>query len=101
MELAACSLSVPPEALGVVARLLGAPEFRRRGVGQLLLETAAGEAVVVGRHPMLDVATHLRPAIELYERCGWRRAGQVSTRFADGAVLDEYVYLAPPAPGAR
>jgi GNAT superfamily N-acetyltransferase len=97
MELAASRLDVAPEMLGVVARLIVSPERRRRGVGQTLLEKAATEAATRGLHPVLDVATHLQPAIDLYEHCSWVRAGKVSTQFADGRTLDEFVYLAPPA----
>ena len=97
MELAASSLDVGTERLGIVARLIVSPECRRNGVGRTLLERAATEAVTRGLYPMLDVATHLQPAIDLYEHCSWLRAGQVSTEFADGTALDEFVYLAPPA----
>jgi len=95
MAMAASALRVGTDELGVVARLIVAPECRRRGVGQALLHQAASEAVARDLYPMLDVASHLRPAIDLYERCGWLRAGEVSVSFADGTTLDEFVYLAP------
>jgi len=99
MALAASALGVSTDRLGVVARLMVDPDCRRRGVGKALLEEAASGAVARGLFPMLDVATRLQPAIGLYERCGWRRAGEVSLHFADGTTLDEFVYLAPPALG--
>ncbi len=97
MECAASSLGVPTEKLGIVARLLVSPDRRRRGIGQTLLHAAATEAVTRGLYPMLDVATHLQSAVDLYEHCAWVRAGQVATHFADGTTLHEFVYLAPPA----
>jgi len=39
--------------------------------------------------------TDLHPAIRLYERCGWTRAGRVGVRFRNGITLEEYVYLGP------
>jgi GNAT superfamily N-acetyltransferase len=101
MELAASSLAVHTEKLGVVARLIVSPEHRRKGIGQTLLERAATEAVTRGLYPMLDVATHLRSAVDLYEHCSWLRAGKVSRQFADGTTLDEFVYLGPPALRSR
>jgi GNAT superfamily N-acetyltransferase len=97
MEIAASVLDVPPERLGVVARLIVAPEGRRRGLGRALLGRAAREARDRGLYPMLDVATRLKPAVDLYERCAWVRAGEVSAEFADGTTLDELVYVAPAA----
>ena len=97
MRLAAEALDSREDDLGVVARLLVAPESRRQGIGQTLLETAASEAAALGLHPMLDVATHLEAAIDLYERCGWLRTGEVLHEFPDGKTIAVFVYLAPPA----
>ena len=97
MDLAISVLGVPPERLGVVARLLVAPRCRRMGVGRALLETAAGAAAARNLYPILDVAKHLQSAIALYERYEWVCAGEVLVDFPDGTTLKEFVYLAPPS----
>ncbi len=91
--------SPPVDRLGVVARLFVDPSARRAGVGERLLETASREAVARGLWPVLDVATQLRGAIRLYERCGWSRAGEVTVDLRRGFTLDEFVYLGPLGPG--
>ena len=68
-------------------------------MGERLLETASREAVARGLWPVLDVATQLRGAIRLYERCGWSRAGEVTVDLRRGFTLDEFVYLGPLGPG--
>ena len=62
---------------------------------RLLLDAATGAAAARGLHPVLDVDTELSAAIALYESAGWTRAGQVTVRFRDGNILNEYVYLGP------
>ena len=88
---------LPDDRLAVIARLMVAPGVRRAGLGRALLEVAATEAATVGRTPILDVVIDHTAAIELYERCGWSRAGRVVARFEDGSSLDEFVYLCPGA----
>jgi GNAT superfamily N-acetyltransferase len=96
VALATERLGHPADRLGVVARLLVAPDARRRGLGRTLLNTAADEARARGLWPILDVATTHRAAIRLYEACGWVRAGVVTAKLRDGAELEEIVYLSPP-----
>ena len=91
-------LDQPVDRLGVVARLLVDPAARRQGVGQALLEAAAGDAVVRDLWPVLDVVTDLQGAVRLYEKCGWRCVGQVTVRLGDDVSCDEYVYLGPRGP---
>ena len=67
------ALSVEPELVGVLSRLMVSPSVRRGGVGRRLLGTAAGEAVRRGLTPALDVVTSDAAAITLYERAGWHR----------------------------
>jgi GNAT superfamily N-acetyltransferase len=93
-------LRVPPDRLGVVARLLVSPARRRQGVARSLLEVACEEAHRRGLWPILDVVTYQQAAIALYEKCGWRRAGQVTSRYGDDVVLDEFVYVGPQPPVA-
>jgi GNAT superfamily N-acetyltransferase len=99
MALASETLHQPVEKLGVVARLFVAPTARHRGVGEILLDVASGDAVERGLHPILDVAIQFHAAIRLYERRGWTRAGQVTVVFEEeGFSLDEAVYLGPVPP---
>src|SRR5207302_2545060 len=81
--------------LSVVARLVVAPNTRRRGIGRLLLGRAATEAADRGLVPILDVVSGSRAAIALYERAGWTRLGEVSIAFQEGPIIEESVYVAP------
>jgi GNAT superfamily N-acetyltransferase len=95
VALASGQLDRPANRLGVVARLLVAPDTRRQGLGRLLLSTAEQEALARGLRPILDVVITHRMAIQLYETCGWVRAGAVTSRLRDGAELEEIVYFGP------
>jgi ribosomal protein S18 acetylase RimI-like enzyme len=95
MELACSNLSVSMEQLGVIARLMVAPDARRHGVGEELLRTTTEDAWARDLTPILDVVTRHAAAIALYERAGWQRLGKVSFRMPDGSALEEYVYCAP------
>jgi len=92
------ALKVPPDRLGVIARLLVSSQHRRHGIGRSLLELACGDARARGLWPILDVVTYQHAAIALYDKCGWVRAGQVTSRFGDDVVLEEFVYLGPRLP---
>ena len=98
MTVASEFLGQPPERLGVVARLFVSPTARRLGTGRLLLEAAWQDALARGRWPILDVVTQLEGAIELYETCGWVRAGEVTLALPDGREVREFVYVGPTAP---
>jgi GNAT superfamily N-acetyltransferase len=95
LSLAGEVLGQPVDRLGVVARLLVAPSGRRRGVGRALLDQASAEASALGLWPILDVATQLEAAIQLYERCGWIHVGDVTVQFGGDFTLDERVYRGP------
>lgn len=99
MNLAAEALGVDEAKLCVVARLVVAPAARRKGVGLLLLETAAREARRYDLVPILDVVTSSEGAVAMYERAGWRRLGKVEQRFGEAMTINEYVYSAPRIPG--
>jgi len=102
MSVASEATGRPIERLAVVARLLVSPAFRRRGIGRVLLDTAADAAVALGLWPVLDVVTRYRGAIDLYDKAGWARAGEVRWHLPDGAPLDELVYIGPrPSPGSE
>ncbi|MGD0440943.1 MAG: GNAT family N-acetyltransferase [Acidimicrobiales bacterium] len=92
------ALKVPTDRLGVVARLFVSPEHRRQGVARTLLEVACQEAHSRGLWPILDVVIDQKAAIALYESNGWVRAGQVTSRYGDDIVLEEFVYLGPQPP---
>ena len=68
---------------------------RRSGVGRQLLERATTECRRRGLVPILDVVDRFEPAIELYERAGWRRLGTMELELPDDTVLRAYVYAAP------
>ena len=95
VALASESLGVPPERLGVVARLMVSPDARRMGIGQTLLELATQEALDRGLSPVLDVVTDHTAGIAMYERAGWIKAGVVTSELSAGKSFDEIVYLAP------
>jgi len=95
LALASEALHHPADQFGVIARLLVAPEARRKGIGRLLLDTAAVDSLRRGLWPILDVVTQHRGAIMLYEQAGWVRAGQVTTKFGDGNESEEVVFLGP------
>jgi GNAT superfamily N-acetyltransferase len=95
MEMASKALRLPPERLGVVARLFVSPAHRRQGLGGGLLETASREAHARGLWPILDAVTGHEAAIALYDRCGWVRAGSVTVRWGEHPEVEELVYLGP------
>lgn len=98
VALASSALGVPPEQLGVVARLMVSPRARRMGLGQKLLDWATQEALDRGLSPVLDVVTDHLAGIALYEQAGWIKAGVVTSELSTGQSFDEIVYLAPPGP---
>jgi GNAT superfamily N-acetyltransferase len=95
MALVREAIGIDDRAVAVVARLLVSPTARRQGIGRALLATATGDATARGLRPIVDVATHYKPAIELYEAAGWIRIGTATLQLPDGASLDEFVYLGP------
>ena len=94
-ELATAALGLDAERLGFVARLMVAPEARRRSVGRRLLATAVSQISSLGRVAVLDVLTRDAAAIALYEHEGWIRLGETSFTSRSGAHFDEIVFLAP------
>ena len=97
MDLAGRATRLPVERLAVIARLMVAPAARRAGIGRSLLQHAEAQAVALGRAPFLDVVTAHTAAIELYERCGWSKAGRIIAEIGDGQSFEEFVYLSPKA----
>lgn len=95
MELATRHLHRPADEVAVVARLMVASSWRRRGVATRLLDLAVDEAVALGRWPVLDVAAHLSDAIRFYEASGWLLAGPATLELPDGSTLESLVYVAP------
>ena len=95
MALASKALKQPVHQLGVIARLLVAPESRRRGIGRMLLDVATDESLKRGLWPILDVVTEHSSTISLYEQAGWNLAGRVTASFSDGNQLEERVFFGP------
>jgi GNAT superfamily N-acetyltransferase len=106
MALASDTLGIDGSGLGVVARLFVDPKRRHEGAGTSLLHAATGAASRLGRRPILDVWTELHQAIELYERAGWLRLGEVTFTFTspcgpaclhEGNSLRSIAYAGPDA----
>lgn len=95
MDLACRLTQQRQERLALVARLLVAPDHRRRGIGRALLDAAAQQALACGRWPIVDVAAHFEGAIKLYEGAGWIPAGKVSVHIRYAEPLDEVVFIGP------
>jgi GrpB-like predicted nucleotidyltransferase (UPF0157 family)/GNAT superfamily N-acetyltransferase len=98
MAMASAALRQPQPKVAVIARLLVAPTARRLGVGKMLLDVARHHALDRGLWPILEVATKLLGAVDLYEHCCWVRAGAVTIALDNGTSLDEFVYLGPGTP---
>jgi ribosomal protein S18 acetylase RimI-like enzyme len=95
MHLISSRLGLSPEQVGVIARLIVAPNVRRRGLGIALLQAATDEARARNLEPILDVVTRHEAAIGLYDNAGWLRVGSVTLVLPDGSKLEEHVYRAP------
>ena len=97
MDIAGTATGLDDGQLVVVARQLVAPAARRRGLGRALIEHATTEAARIGKRAVLDVVTENKDAIGLYEKCGWKRVGEVEWGLPDGRPLREFVYISPPS----
>lgn len=69
-------------------------EYHNLGLGTEILGHALAEAKRGGLHTIeLAVRTFNHPAIKLYEKCGFRRVGEMKeVAFIDGQYFDEYIY---------
>jgi GNAT superfamily N-acetyltransferase len=68
-----CGLGAVNRTTAELKRLYVQPDFRYRGVGQLLLERAVSEAQEFGYDRIvLDVVATRYPAIALYRKAGWQ-----------------------------
>ena len=86
------------EQLGVLCRLFVSPLVRRRGIAGALIERCEAHATERGLCLVLDVTDQNRAAIALYDRLGWRRAGEDVLTLADGSPLPLILYVQPTAP---
>jgi ribosomal-protein-alanine N-acetyltransferase len=78
-----------------VLTLAVAPSHRRRGLGLVLIEAAAGLALGLGAEALfLEVADDNAPAIALYESAGFERVGRRRGYYAKGrrTPADAFVY---------
>lgn len=85
----------PPERLAVLARLMISPRARRRGLARGLIEVATAYAADHDLRLVLDVLQETPDAVELYERLGWRRLGELILPLDDWPDLQLWVYLSP------
>lgn len=69
-------------------------EYQNLGLGSALLNYCMEEAKKLNVHSLeLAVRTFNDPAIRLYEKCGFRRVGEMKEiAFIDGKFYDEYIY---------
>lgn len=89
-------LAVPPNQphRAEIAKLLVHRSARRRGVAQLLMESAEAQALAEGKTLLvLDTVTGDN-AERLYERLGWNRVGVIPgyALFPDGTPCDTTVF---------
>lgn len=97
---AACAASgVPADRLVSVSRLFVTPAARGRGLslGARLLAAATAWSADRGLQLMLDVVEDGAPAIDLYERLGWRLVDRRPATWStpEGEHWPVRVYLAP------
>jgi GNAT superfamily N-acetyltransferase len=90
------NLAVPPNQphRGDIAKLLGHSSARRRGVAELLMESAEAEARAEGKTLLvLDTVTG-SAAERLYARLGWQRVGVIPgyALYPDGRPCDTTVF---------
>jgi GNAT superfamily N-acetyltransferase len=88
--------AVPPNQphRGEIAKLLVHRSARRRGIAQLLMESAEAEALAEGKTLLvLDTVTG-DDAERLYERLGWTRVGVIPgyALYPDGRPCDTTVF---------
>lgn len=91
-------LTTQPDAAPLLAveRLFVSPASARRGIGEALLQTAAGWAARRQLPLTLEVADNCASAIALYERLGWRRTGATGIDWGDGVATSVLHFTAPP-----
>ena len=76
-----------------IDRLAVKRSYARQGVGSLMLHKAMALARQSGaQYLRLSVVDVNRPAIRLYEKNGWKRAGGVYEERIEGAALRQYGY---------
>ena len=73
------------------------PEHRLHGVGRALLETTISRARERGlRQIQLSVTAANRPAVHLYESCGFKQYGLEHDAFRDGDKFYDVAHMALP-----
>ena len=81
-----------PAGIVEVARLFVHPEYRRSGVGSVLLRAATRAGWELGYRPALCVMVTQHEAVELYRREGWEAAGSFT---GHPSGVENLIFLAP------
>ncbi len=80
-------------SLAQMERIIVAPQFRRRGIGRSLLQTAADTANYYNCHKVSALVPHKSAAQTFFERCGYREEAVLRqhTFKLDMAVLRKFL----------
>jgi len=97
VAMASGALKLPPDRLGVVAGCWYLLFTDDTGSGDLCLRSPAG-TLTPGTVADPRCGDPTGQGDLLYNKCGWTRAGQVTSRYGDDVVLDEFVYIGPRPP---
>lgn len=81
--------------LAIPVRLFVDPPHRNKGAGELLMAATAKFATLHRYSVAFDVMAKDQQAIQMYERAGCRRIGEITHEHSGGHREPAYVYVAP------
>ena len=81
--------------LTIPVRVFVDTDHRGQGAAQLLMSAALASARSLGRAVAFDVMTKDRAAIQLYERLGARKLGEITHDHSDGLTEPAIAYVVP------
>jgi GNAT superfamily N-acetyltransferase len=79
----------------VMGRLFVDSKARVKGVGKLLVQTAAEWAGMKGKRLTLEVLDNRRAARSIYEGLGWHRIGESTHEDGQGGRFATGLYISP------